>query len=90
MKVVPQQKGNRQVVEEKSKPEVQTTSSQMEVEDIQQEPEAGLEPAGPDQSLPTAAESNPPPERKATSYINVILFYFYFLLFLTYILKSSC
>lgn len=36
-----------------------------------QEPEAGLEPAGPDQSLPVSAEPNPPPERKVTSYINV-------------------
>lgn len=42
-----------------------------EVEDDVQEPEAGLEPAGPDQSLPVATEPNPPPERKATSYINV-------------------
>lgn len=43
-----------------------------EVDDDVQEPEAGLEPAGPDQSLPVAtSEPNPPPERKATSYINV-------------------
>lgn len=41
-----------------------------EVDDVQ-EPEAGLEPAGPDQSLPVASEPNPPAERKATSYINV-------------------
>lgn len=42
-----------------------------EVEVDVQEPEAGLEPAGPDQSLPVATEPNPPAERKATSYINV-------------------
>lgn len=42
-----------------------------DVLDDVQEPEAGLEPAGPDQSLPVATESNPPAERKATSYINV-------------------
>lgn len=40
------------------------------------EPETGQEPAGPDQNLPVAtvaanSESMPPPERKATSYINV-------------------
>lgn len=44
-----------------------------EADDDIQEPEAGLEPAGPDQSLPVACEpQNPPPEqRKVTSYVNV-------------------
>lgn len=49
------------------------------------EPETAQEPAGPDQSLPVASnassasvgppanEPEPPPERKATSYINVRL-----------------
>lgn len=46
------------------------TMEEEEVDDVQ-EPEAGLEPAGPDQSLPVASEPNPPAERKATSYINV-------------------
>lgn len=71
--MIAQQKVNnsKSLVEEKIKTEVQS-SGEMEVEDIQEEPEAGLEPAGPDQSLPISAESNPPPERKATSYINVI------------------
>jgi hypothetical protein len=43
----------------------------MEVVDDNQGPEAGQEPAGPDQSLPVSTDVNPPPERKATSYINV-------------------
>jgi hypothetical protein len=42
----------------------------MEVVDDNQGPEAGQEPAGPDQSLPVSTDVNPPPERKATSYIN--------------------
>lgn len=73
MKVIAQQKANnnKSSTEEKVKADVQS-SGEMEVEDIQEEPEAGLEPAGPDQSLPTSTESKPPPERKATSYINVI------------------
>lgn len=40
-------------------------------------PEAGQEPAGPDQNLPVSAEANnPPSERKATSYINVSILKF--------------
>ncbi|XP_025830854.1 polycomb protein Sfmbt isoform X2 [Agrilus planipennis] len=35
-----------------------------------QEPETGQEPSGPDQSMPVPSELQPPPERKATSYIN--------------------
>lgn len=70
-------KGNKPV-EEKIKHSVEVQScGEMEVEDIQEEPEAGLEPAGPDQSLPISAEPNPPPERKATSYINVNLNFLY-------------
>lgn len=49
----------------------QEVKTEEEVEVDVQEPEAGLEPAGPDQSLPVATEPNPPAERKATSYINV-------------------
>ncbi|KAF5304552.1 hypothetical protein FQA39_LY09603 [Lamprigera yunnana] len=39
-------------------------------EDTVQEPEAGLEPSGPEQSMPIASDPQPPSERKATSYIN--------------------
>lgn len=46
-------------------------SGEEDGDDNIQEPEAGLEPAGPDQSLPVSTEPNPPVERKATSYINV-------------------
>ncbi|XP_063910935.1 polycomb protein Sfmbt isoform X2 [Zophobas morio] len=43
---------------------------EMEVVEDNHGPEAGQEPAGPDQSLPVSSDVNPPPERKATSYIN--------------------
>ncbi|KAB0798790.1 hypothetical protein PPYR_06670 [Photinus pyralis] len=39
-------------------------------ENVLQEPEAGLEPSGPEQSMPIASDPQPPLERKATSYIN--------------------
>lgn len=51
-------------------PKEEVAVEEDEIDDVQ-EPEAGLEPAGPDQSLPVASEPNPPTERKATSYINV-------------------
>lgn len=54
-------------------PKDETTVEEDELDDVQ-EPEAGLEPAGPDQSLPVASEPNPPAERKVTSYINVSFF----------------
>lgn len=41
----------------------------------EEDPEAGQEPAGPEQSLPVSSEmASPPSERKVTSYINVSFF----------------
>lgn len=57
----------------KSEPKCEP-SGEEDGDDNVQEPEAGLEPAGPDQSLPVSTEPNPPVERKATSYINVSYF----------------
>lgn len=41
------------------KTEQQPIKEEEEEDDNVQEPEAGLEPAGPDQSLPVSAEPNP-------------------------------
>ncbi|XP_967817.2 polycomb protein Sfmbt [Tribolium castaneum] len=61
-------KAATKVIKAEVEPEIER--EEMEVADDNQGPEAGQEPAGPDQSLPVATDANPPPERKATSYIN--------------------
>ncbi|KAK5644212.1 hypothetical protein RI129_008057 [Pyrocoelia pectoralis] len=40
------------------------------IENNVQEPQTGLEPSGPEQSMPVPSDPQPPLERKATSYIN--------------------
>ncbi|KAJ8927175.1 hypothetical protein NQ314_020451 [Rhamnusium bicolor] len=58
-------------IEEFANQIVEKETIKSEVSD-EQGPEAGQEPAGPDQSLPVSSDVvNPPPERKVTSYVNV-------------------
>lgn len=49
------------------------TEEEKPAETSMNEPEAGQEPSGPEQSMPVASDPQPPAERKATSYINVII-----------------